>query len=181
MGAWLDSPNSDYLCQLLQQHRESAGLGQEAVARALGVAQSYVCDYEAARKRLDFFQLHWIAVTIGTTRRSVLWDYEQHVRSAGVALPRPLSRAERDALVAVVPPSHGEADAVQLGLLLEALRERFNPKRRQVDIGRVLGRPQSWVSKYEHGAVRLDVIQLEEVAAAVKVTLSDLDAMLTGQ
>ena len=110
-------------------------------------------------------------------RRSVLWDYEQHARSEGVALPRPLSEAEQDALLSVVPPS--EDAAVQLGLLLEALRERLNPKRRQVDIGRASGRPQSWVSKYEHGAVRLDVIQLEEVATEVKVTLSDLDAMLT--
>lgn len=177
MGAWLESPNSTYLCHLLEQRRKSVGLGQEAVARALGVAQSYVCDYEAARKRLDFFQLEWIAGKIGTTRGSVLWDYEQHVRSEGVALPRPLSEAERDALLSVVPPS--EDAAVQLGLLLEALRERLNPKRRQVDIGRALGRPQSWVSKYEHGAVRLDVIQLEEVATEVKVTLSDLDAMLT--
>ncbi|MPY83770.1 MAG: helix-turn-helix domain-containing protein [Actinophytocola sp.] len=62
VGAWLESPNSNHLCHLLEQRRKFVGLGQEAVARALGVAQSYVCDYEAARKRLDFFQLQWIAV-----------------------------------------------------------------------------------------------------------------------
>lgn len=82
-------------------------------------------------------------------------------------------------LLSVVPPC--EDAAVQLGLLLEALRERLNPKPRQVDIGRALGRPQSWVSKYEHGTVRLDVIQLEEVVTEVNVTLSDLDVMLTAQ
>jgi len=39
----------------------------------------------------------------------------------------------------------------------------------QVDVARKLGRPQSFVSKYETGERRLDVIEFLEIAGALKL------------
>jgi transcriptional regulator with XRE-family HTH domain len=37
----------------------------------------------------------------------------------------------------------------------------------QADVARVLGRPQSFVSKYETGERRLDVLEMREVCSAL--------------
>lgn len=57
-------------------------------------------------------------------------------------------------------------------LLLEA-RERAGMT--QMEVAKALGRPQSYVSKYEHGDRRLDLIEFLEVAEA---TGQDAVAML---
>ncbi|MGO9257910.1 MAG: helix-turn-helix domain-containing protein [Bryobacteraceae bacterium] len=43
----------------------------------------------------------------------------------------------------------------------------------QTDVAGALGRPQSFVSKYEAGARRLDLLELKEVCDAVGVELTE--------
>ncbi|MHB1700359.1 MAG: helix-turn-helix domain-containing protein [Acidobacteriaceae bacterium] len=45
---------------------------------------------------------------------------------------------------------------------------------RQVDLAKSLGRPQSFVSKYESGERRLDVLELNEICKALHVSLSEV-------
>ena len=45
---------------------------------------------------------------------------------------------------------------------------------RQVDLATKLGRPQSFVSKYESGERRLDVLELNEICKALHVSLSEV-------
>ena len=56
--------------------------------------------------------------------------------------------------------------------LLNLLRQiRTQAGLRQVDLARRLGKPQSFVSKYESGERRLDLLDLEEVCRAVGISL----------
>ena len=48
----------------------------------------------------------------------------------------------------------------------------------QVALAKRMGRPQSFVSKYETGARQLDMVELFEVCAACGVTLSKFAARL---
>ena len=45
---------------------------------------------------------------------------------------------------------------------------------RQVDLAAKLGRPQSFVSKYESGERRLDVLELNEICKALHVSLTEV-------
>ncbi|MDB5324999.1 MAG: helix-turn-helix protein [Phycisphaerales bacterium] len=56
--------------------------------------------------------------------------------------------------------------------LLIAARQRAGL--RQVDVAASLGRPQSFVSKYEAGERQLDVIEFIDVAQAIKASASEL-------
>jgi transcriptional regulator with XRE-family HTH domain len=55
--------------------------------------------------------------------------------------------------------------------LLRAIREEKGFH--QTDIANALGHPQSFVSKYESGARRLDLLELKDVCDAVGVDLAD--------
>jgi transcriptional regulator with XRE-family HTH domain len=44
----------------------------------------------------------------------------------------------------------------------------------QGEVARLLDEPQSFVSKYESGVRRLDLVELEQVAEALGLTLRDL-------
>lgn len=44
----------------------------------------------------------------------------------------------------------------------------------QEELARKLGKPQSYVSKFESGERRLDVIELLDVAGALQITVSSL-------
>jgi transcriptional regulator with XRE-family HTH domain len=57
----------------------------------------------------------------------------------------------------------------QLCTLLRQLRREGGLT--QVEVGKRLGVPQSFVSKYESGERRLDVIELRHVAEAIGTTL----------
>ena len=46
----------------------------------------------------------------------------------------------------------------------------------QVQLADALGRPQSFVSKYERGERRLDFVEVLEIAAALDADVSDLVA-----
>lgn len=45
---------------------------------------------------------------------------------------------------------------------------------RQVDVARALGKPQAFVSYYESGARRLDLLELRQVCGVLGVRLVDL-------
>jgi transcriptional regulator with XRE-family HTH domain len=55
--------------------------------------------------------------------------------------------------------------------LLSNLRSEANL--RQVDLADRLGKPQSFVSKYESGERRLDLIELREICLVLEISLSD--------
>jgi transcriptional regulator with XRE-family HTH domain len=62
-------------------------------------------------------------------------------------------------------------------VLQKALRAmRIEADLRQVDLARKLGQPQSFVSKYENGERRLDLVELRAVSLALGTTLSELVA-----
>lgn len=45
---------------------------------------------------------------------------------------------------------------------------------RQADLADAIGRPQSFISEYEHGQRRLDLVELREVCVACSTTLRKL-------
>ena len=55
--------------------------------------------------------------------------------------------------------------------LLRQIRKEF--ALRQIDVARRLGEPQSFVSKYESGERRLDLLELEQVCRAMGMPLSE--------
>jgi transcriptional regulator with XRE-family HTH domain len=65
----------------------------------------------------------------------------------------------------------------QLCLLLRQLRREAGLT--QVEVGERLNEPQSFVSKYESGERRLDVIELRHVAEAIDSSLTAIIARLT--
>ncbi len=63
--------------------------------------------------------------------------------------------------------------------LLELLRQiRLDANLRQVDLAKRLGEPQSFVSKYESGERRLDILELRSLCKAVGTTLQQFVAKL---
>ena len=57
---------------------------------------------------------------------------------------------------------------------LELLRQvREEASLRQIDVADRLGQPQSFVSKYESGERRLDILELELVCAACDIDLGE--------
>jgi transcriptional regulator with XRE-family HTH domain len=66
------------------------------------------------------------------------------------------------------------ANRKQQKALLSLLRElRMQAGIRQIDMARALGKPQAFVSYYESGARRLDLLELRQVCIALGVSLSD--------
>jgi transcriptional regulator with XRE-family HTH domain len=59
--------------------------------------------------------------------------------------------------------------------LLSVLRQlRVEAGLRQVDLARALGKPQAFVSYYESGARRLDLLELRQICRVLGVPLLDL-------
>ena len=59
--------------------------------------------------------------------------------------------------------------------LLQVLRERRHELGlRQADLAKLLDEPQSFVSKYESGERRIDIVELREIASALRWTLREL-------
>jgi transcriptional regulator with XRE-family HTH domain len=60
------------------------------------------------------------------------------------------------------------------GHLLELLRKvRIEAGLRQVDLAKKLRQPQSFISKYESGERRLDLLELREVCSAAGTSLRE--------
>lgn len=66
----------------------------------------------------------------------------------------------------------GNREKQQLQKLLRELREVA--ELRQVDLAKRLGRPQSFVSKYESGEKNLDFLEVREVCEALGIPLVEL-------
>jgi transcriptional regulator with XRE-family HTH domain len=65
--------------------------------------------------------------------------------------------------------------------LLHLLRQiRLDAGLRQVDLAARLRRPQSFVSKYESGERRLDLLELRQVCRAVGIDLKEFVRQLEG-
>ncbi len=72
----------------------------------------------------------------------------------------------------------GGLDQQRLLVLLQA--KRRDSGLRQADLARRLGQPQSFVSKYESGERRLDVLELRQICLALGLTLTDFVRELEG-
>lgn len=63
-------------------------------------------------------------------------------------------------------------ERARLGHLLRHVR--MEADLRQVDVAARLGQPQSYVSRFESGEQRLDLLELKEVCKALDVPLGEL-------
>lgn len=62
--------------------------------------------------------------------------------------------------------------------LQELLRRiRLDAELRQEDLAKRLGVPQSFVSKYESGERRLDVVEIRQICGAIGISLADFARM----
>ena len=60
-------------------------------------------------------------------------------------------------------------------LLARLLRElRTRVELTQTDVAVALGKPQSYVSKYESGERRLDLVELSDLCSVLGISLTDL-------
>lgn len=67
------------------------------------------------------------------------------------------------------------SEDLQRQRLCSLLRQmRIDAGLRQSDIAEQLGKPQSFVSKYESGARRLDLIELRNLCAVLGITIEKL-------
>lgn len=67
--------------------------------------------------------------------------------------------------------SNLEAQREKLYILLKRIRQ--DKAIRQVELAERLGVPQSFVSKYESGDRRLDILELREVCSAIDISLEE--------
>jgi ribosome-binding protein aMBF1 (putative translation factor) len=58
---------------------------------------------------------------------------------------------------------------------------RIDAGLRQADLARRLGEPQSFVSRYESGERRLDVLELRQICSVLGVSLGDFVKRLGGE
>lgn len=69
----------------------------------------------------------------------------------------------------------------QLNQVLSLLKElRLKSGYTQNDLAKLLDKPQSFVSKYESGERRLDIIELRTICKALRITFSDFINRLEG-
>lgn len=71
----------------------------------------------------------------------------------------------------VMPNKTASSEHEKLQTLLRTVRREAGLS--QVDLSLRLGRPQSFVSKYESGERRLDILELHEVCRAVGIPLAE--------
>jgi transcriptional regulator with XRE-family HTH domain len=67
-------------------------------------------------------------------------------------------------------------EQARLQALLKSLR--LKAELRQVDLATKLGQPQSFVSKYESGERRLDILELRQVCKILGISLEQFSARL---
>jgi transcriptional regulator with XRE-family HTH domain len=69
----------------------------------------------------------------------------------------------------------------QLNQVLSLLKElRLKSGYTQNDLAKLLDKPQSFVSKYESGERRLDIIELRTICKALRITFSNFINRLEG-
>ena len=62
----------------------------------------------------------------------------------------------------------------QKALLLRLRQLRTEAGLRQIDMAKALGKPQAFVSYYESGARRLDLLELRQICGILGISLIDL-------
>jgi transcriptional regulator with XRE-family HTH domain len=73
------------------------------------------------------------------------------------------------------------ASLTQKNRFLSLVRQmRLDAGLRQADLAEQLRRPQSFVSRYESGERRLDVLELRQICAALGVSLAEFVRRLEG-
>ena len=70
-----------------------------------------------------------------------------------------------------MPKTIFSAGQEKLQILLKSTRESAGLT--QTALAKKLNRPQSFVSKYESGERRIDLIELREICKALKISLTD--------
>jgi transcriptional regulator with XRE-family HTH domain len=70
-----------------------------------------------------------------------------------------------------MPKAHCVSAQEQLQTLLRQVRTDAGLT--QTDVAQRLGQPQSFVSKYESGERRLDILELREVCQAIRIPLPE--------
>ena len=58
-------------------------------------------------------------------------------------------------------------------------QERVQANLTQVQLAKKLGKPQSYVSKYENGERRLDLIEFLQIASCLRINVTDFIERLT--
>lgn len=81
-------------------------------------------------------------------------------------------------IVAAMSKKHSAGDEAHLQALLR--QARTDAGLRQADLAERLGQPQSFVSKYESGERRLDILELRDVCQAVGLPLLEFVRRLEG-
>lgn len=74
-------------------------------------------------------------------------------------------------IVLPMPRANSVAQKARLQALLRQVRSEAGL--RQADLAKRLGQPQSFVSKYESGERRLDILELRDVCRAVGIPLKE--------
>jgi len=75
--------------------------------------------------------------------------------------------------------SNTQANTHRLAALLRDIRVQAGL--RQVDVAERLGQPQSYVSKYEAGERRIDLVELRKICAALETDMVKLVAAFEGR
>ena len=70
-----------------------------------------------------------------------------------------------------MPKAHSVSAQEQLQALLRQVRTEAGLT--QTDVAQRLGQPQSFVSKYESGERRLDILELRELCQVIGIPLSE--------
>jgi transcriptional regulator with XRE-family HTH domain len=66
--------------------------------------------------------------------------------------------------------------------LLDLFRQiRIEAGLRQVELAKKLRKPQSFVSKYESGERRLDILELEQVCSALHISVTEFVKRFEGE
>jgi len=155
------------------------------LAARIGRHHPYVKDYEDGQRRLDVVQLMEVAWALDTwltaiakfladnppsTDGTTAGAYPEFAEASGQRTQAAPSESSRDQWY--------QAEWSRLCRLLRDIRQRGQqpdrPGLREQDVADRLDEPQSFVSKYETMRRRLDLVELEQIAAALDTTLVEL-------
>lgn len=77
-----------------------------------------------------------------------------------------------------IPPMTGGTQTEREILRILLKHQRNKAGLRQVDLAEKLGKPQSYISKYESGEKNLDILEVNEICKALGIMLSDFSRKL---
>lgn len=182
---WTSSKRARYLCELLAELREAVGkagadqLTQEAVGARLGASQGYVSEYEAGQRQLTIFRLEAVAAALNVAPIDVLTRFETtappEVVVVSSSVERDGNKIGNEGDVPALADDEEYTDAVeqaralQLGQLLK--RHRRAAGLTQGGLAELVGERQWWVSRYERAKIKINLIQMDQLATALGTTL----------